>query len=181
MLFVWMFFYLLRLNNFLILRMTKAEGSLKQVFLKCMQNTTCAGNYILLKLQAVEVFSFTKNKLPQMCFSIVFLELSAISLFARLSGCFWEWQNHAPVSINYIRVTAQKMKFSIKDFFSKCDQIRRNLAVFVMNDLFPDLSYMIFFKAIAQKSKQKHLENNENTCEKHHHYSNSECLFVRIL
>ena len=124
-----MFFYLLRLNNFLILRMTKAEGSLKQVFLKCMQNTTCAGNYILLKLQAVEVFSFTKNKLPQMCFSIVFLELSAISLFARLSGCFWEWQNHAPVSINYIRVTAQKMKFSIKDFFSKCDQIRRNLRI----------------------------------------------------
>ena len=116
-----------------------------------------------------------------MCFSIVFLELSAISLFVRLSGCFWEWRNHAPVSINYIRVTAQKMKFSIKDFFSKCDQIRRNLAVFVMNDLFPDLSYMIFFKAIAQKSKQKHLENKENTCEKHHHYSNSECLFLRIL
>ena len=129
MLFVSMFFYLLRLNNFLILRMTKAEGSLKQVFLKCMQNTTCAGNYILLKLQAVEVFSFTKNKLPQMCFSIVFLELSAISLFARLSGCFWEWQNHAPVSINYIRVTAQKMKFSIKDFLSKCDQIRRKLKI----------------------------------------------------
>ena len=23
--------------------------------------------------------------------------------------------------------TAQKMKFSIKDFFSKCDQIRRNV------------------------------------------------------
>ena len=27
-------------------------------------------------------------------------------------------------------VTAQKMKFSIKDFFSKCDQIRRFLAEF---------------------------------------------------
>ena len=25
--------------------------------------------------------------------------------------------------------TAQKMKFSIKDFFSKCDQIRRNLRI----------------------------------------------------
>ena len=114
MLFVWMFFYLLRLNNFLILRMTKAEGSLKQVFLKCMQNTTCGGNYILLKLQAVEVFSFTKNKLPQMCFSIVFLELSAISLFARLSGCFWEWQNHAPVSINYIVSLHKKWSFPLK-------------------------------------------------------------------
>ena len=26
-------------------------------------------------------------------------------------------------------ITAQKMKFSIKDFFSKCDQIRRNLRI----------------------------------------------------
>ena len=27
------------------------------------------------------------------------------------------------------RYTAQKMKFPIKDFFSKCDQIRRNLRI----------------------------------------------------
>ena len=26
-------------------------------------------------------------------------------------------------------ITAQKMKFSIKDFFSKCDQIRRKLRI----------------------------------------------------
>ena len=26
-----------------------------------------------------------------------------------------------------VKVTAQKIKFSIKDFFSKCDQIRRKL------------------------------------------------------
>ena len=26
-------------------------------------------------------------------------------------------------------ITAQKMKFSIKDFFSKCDQIRKNLQI----------------------------------------------------
>ena len=26
-----------------------------------------------------------------------------------------------------VQLTAQKMKFSIKDFFSKCDQIRRKL------------------------------------------------------
>ena len=26
-----------------------------------------------------------------------------------------------------MEITAQKMKFSIKDFFSKCDQIRRKL------------------------------------------------------
>ena len=28
-----------------------------------------------------------------------------------------------------LRITAQKMKFSIKDFFSKCDQIRRKLRI----------------------------------------------------
>ena len=28
-----------------------------------------------------------------------------------------------PVSIPYCTITTQKMKFSIKDFFSKCDQI----------------------------------------------------------
>ena len=27
--------------------------------------------------------------------------------------------------------TAQKMKFSTKDFFSKCDQIRRNLGIWL--------------------------------------------------
>ena len=27
--------------------------------------------------------------------------------------------------------TAQKMKFSIKDFFNKCDQIRRNLRIWL--------------------------------------------------
>ena len=28
-----------------------------------------------------------------------------------------------------VKLTAQKMKFSIKDFFSKCDQIRRKLRI----------------------------------------------------
>ena len=31
------------------------------------------------------------------------------------------------ILVRCIPFTAQKMKFSIKDFFSKCDQIRRNL------------------------------------------------------
>ena len=31
--------------------------------------------------------------------------------------------NRNPV-LKYIQITAQKVKFSIKDFFSKCDQIR---------------------------------------------------------
>ena len=35
--------------------------------------------------------------------------------------------NSQLVNAKSARVTAQKMKFSIKDFFSKCDQTRRNL------------------------------------------------------
>ena len=33
------------------------------------------------------------------------------------------------VAVYLILVTAQKMKFSTKDFFSKCDQIRRKLQI----------------------------------------------------
>ena len=32
-------------------------------------------------------------------------------------------------SMKYLCITAQKMKFFIKDFFSKCDQIRRKLRI----------------------------------------------------
>ena len=41
------------------------------------------------------------------------------SVFSHMSKAF----------ISYGMSTAQKMKFSIEDFFSKCDQIRRNLRV----------------------------------------------------
>ena len=33
------------------------------------------------------------------------------------------------IRLNMLGHTAQKMKFSIKDFFSKCDQIRRKLRI----------------------------------------------------
>ena len=33
------------------------------------------------------------------------------------------------IRFNIARVTTQKMKFSIKDFFSECDQIRRKLRI----------------------------------------------------
>ena len=38
-------------------------------------------------------------------------------------------KNICKVSIDNKSITAQKMKFSIKDFFSKCDQIRRKLRI----------------------------------------------------
>ena len=37
------------------------------------------------------------------------------------------------ISQNVVYYTAQKMKFSIKDFFSKCDQIRRKLTEEILN------------------------------------------------
>ena len=36
--------------------------------------------------------------------------------------------------------SAQKMKFSIKDFFSKCDQIRRTLRIYVSSKVKLDLN-----------------------------------------
>ena len=33
------------------------------------------------------------------------------------------------VEVSFFRITAQKMKFSVKDFFSKCDQIRMKLRI----------------------------------------------------
>ena len=48
--------------------------------------------------------------------SLVFTILTSIMLFLE-------------ASINLIEVTAQKMKFYIKDFFSKCDQIRSFLLI----------------------------------------------------
>ena len=36
---------------------------------------------------------------------------------------------HLVTGMKFQYYTAQKMKFSIKDFFSKCDQIRRKLLI----------------------------------------------------
>ena len=42
--------------------------------------------------------------------------------------------------------TAKKMKFSIKDFFSKCDQIRRKLRIFVTftEEIFNEKLHFLF-------------------------------------
>ena len=40
-----------------------------------------------------------------------------------------------PAHLNLVILTAQKMKFSIKDFFSKCDQIRSFLSHLLMKSL----------------------------------------------
>ena len=38
------------------------------------------------------------------------------------------------IVIMIVIITARKMKFSITDFFSKCDQIRRKLKKYVMEN-----------------------------------------------
>ena len=38
--------------------------------------------------------------------------------------------------------TAQKMKFSIKDFFGKCDQIRADLVTFTQEILYGKLHFL---------------------------------------
>ena len=51
-----------------------------------------------------------------------------------LNGTEWlvemDWKNFEKDQKSFEKKTiAQKMKFSIKDFFSKCDQIRRKLRI----------------------------------------------------
>ena len=50
--------------------------------------------------------------------------------------CLWE-----PVTVN----TAQEIKFSIKDFFSKCDQIRRKLRICSHLLKKPSMENILFF------------------------------------
>ena len=50
------------------------------------------------------------------------------SIFSKFLIFCWLWQN-IKTDENIGNITAQKIKFSIKDFFSKCDQIRRKLQI----------------------------------------------------
>ena len=43
------------------------------------------------------------------------------------NGSGWHWEKS--LTDTFILITAQKMKFSIKGFFSKCDQIRSSMRI----------------------------------------------------
>ena len=61
------------------------------------------------------------------------------------------WECKGTFMYNYIfafTFTAQKMKYSIKDFFSKCDQIR---------------SFLLIWSHLLKKSLMENLKNLENT------------------
>ena len=49
-----------------------------------------------------------------------------IPKYVAVVAIFWHWGGTTLATFTF---TAQKMKFSIKDFFSKCDQIRRKLQI----------------------------------------------------
>ena len=64
-------------------------------------------------------------------------------------------------TLNVSPYTAQKMKFSIKDFFSKCDQIRRKLRIWsnllknslMENFIFCAVSAETVFLALISRNK----------------------------
>ena len=62
-----------------------------------------------------------------------------------------EWRMKAVT----VRIAAQKMKFSIKDFFSKCDQIHRKLNGYLMKSLMED-----FFFCAVNVLKESILRSN---------------------
>ena len=97
---------------------------------------------VILKLQASSLKHFLAIK--NLCFSNIFrgnkkrtlprhrfviCELRVnISYLANCHFCWWNCISNI-IIINRDLYTAQKMKFSIKDFFSKYDQIRRKLRI----------------------------------------------------
>ena len=62
------------------------------------------------------------------------LNLCFLSLYLSLTSLSWPesfvlLEPETNCLLNFINFTAQKMKFSIKDIFIKCDQIRRKLLI----------------------------------------------------
>ena len=55
--------------------------------------------------------------------------LDTAHLRETVSICFFSTEIKLLAALDYDAYTAQKMKFSIKDFFSKCDQIRSFLRI----------------------------------------------------
>ena len=81
---------------------------------------TCDGVLFLVQLQVL-LCNFTKNRPHTRFFTVNFLQ-NFCTKYLRATASVIHW-------INSVFVTAQKMKFSIKDFFSKGDQIRWKLQI----------------------------------------------------
>ena len=76
-------------------------------------------------------------------------------------GCIEnKWVNWSDISVFGSCGTAQKMKFSIKDFFSKCDQIRRKLQIWSYL-LKKSLMKILFFLLCGYNSLGEKCPNRE--------------------
>ena len=92
------------INVSIFVRDTKFRGSCSEVFLK-----RCPENLVVMRGKHLWRRFFVKSALLYACFSVNFTKLSEL-LFCGKS-------------------TAQKMKFSITDFSSKCNQIRSFMGI----------------------------------------------------
>ena len=73
-------------------------------------------------------------------------------------------------------VTAQKMKFSMKDFFSKCDQIRKKLRIW-SNLLKKSLMENFIFCAVCAPDYATSLDWNSRQIEKEYLLNHAENFF----
>ena len=91
-------------------------------------------NYLLKKLSLKK---FSRCTPPQVFSKRFFLPKQILIKKSQSNVPFWKIKLFLPVGWNQNRIklgcanTAQKMKFSIKDFFRKCDQIRRKLRIWL--------------------------------------------------
>ena len=96
----------------------------------------------------LNIFSI-KKRLWYKCFLVNFFKIFKKNYFVkhlRSAG------SETHFSIQYI-ITTQKMKFSVKDFFSKCDQIRMKLRIFFCAVLIGNLYWKLFRNVIKNWAK----------------------------
>ena len=87
---------------------------------------------ILLNNSSISFFFFSHVIYPLQCVLYLRSDADGNSRNYATSGRIIQIMMHStlPKMILVVKLnTAQKMKFSIKDFFSKCDQIRRKLRI----------------------------------------------------
>ena len=112
----------------LVLKALKIVSGSKQKFYTCNQK----GLKLLVKIQLVALSDKKLRKLIVIFFNFIFfLVRENVKSDAPLGSSFPTIPNLLNL-VKYLKSkadTAQKMKFSIKDFFSKCEQIRRKLRI----------------------------------------------------
>ena len=79
----------------------------------------------------------------------------------QIKSCIFDLNHLDTLELKFMDYTAQKMKFSIEDFFSKCDQIRRKLRIW-SHLLKKSLIENFIFCAVLALSTLKFAKSLEN-------------------